>query len=215
MFSFANWTTLRTIGNSWAVKATVLIPLIGYFIIFNENIIRYLNLATEFTAGKQTSLTVQPRLLQVYFALCIISVASVVYTLVCPVIIKRYDSSATYVREEAEHLGDIVIADIEERLRTSPHSTKQYKIIRDRYDGPGIDRGESKEQAEARLNSAKNFNLAVLHTYYDLLNQSHPLARLLTLSCYVVGFFLLAIPSVQVFLRVAALLWTTFWTQGL
>lgn len=220
MFKFANWTTLRTIGNSWAVKATVLIPLIGYFIIFNENIIKYLNLASEFTTGKQSGLAIPPRLLQVYFSLCFISVASVIYTLVCPVIVKRYDSSTTYVREEAEHLGDIFFEDLESQLRASDTFNKKYKRIRDRYDVPDagslVAGGSLVAPPDLSFETRKKeTNLAVLHTYYDYLNQSYPLARLIALCCYVLGFALLAIPSIQVFFRVAAILWTTLWAHGL
>jgi hypothetical protein len=31
-----HWTTLRPIGNSWPARLTIIIPLIGYFIIFND-----------------------------------------------------------------------------------------------------------------------------------------------------------------------------------
>lgn len=46
------WTTLREVGNLSAVKATVLIPLIGYLILFNQNVVEYLRLSPELTGAK-------------------------------------------------------------------------------------------------------------------------------------------------------------------
>jgi hypothetical protein len=39
------WTDLRGISNSNAAKSTILIPLIGYWIIFNESVLSWLQLA--------------------------------------------------------------------------------------------------------------------------------------------------------------------------
>ena len=47
---FPKWSLLRTVGNLTAVRLTVLIPLVGYLIIFNENVVKYLDLAKEFFA---------------------------------------------------------------------------------------------------------------------------------------------------------------------
>src|SRR5215210_278815 len=95
------WSTLRTLGNSWVVKVTVLIPLIGYFIVFNEKILHYVKLANEFTRFEPPEVTLPPRLLQVYFALCFISVGAAIYNLMCPATIKRYDTPTTYVAGDA------------------------------------------------------------------------------------------------------------------
>jgi hypothetical protein len=41
------WSDLRGISNSYAAKSTILIPLVGYWIIFNENVAKWLNLARD------------------------------------------------------------------------------------------------------------------------------------------------------------------------
>ena len=41
------WTDLRGISNSSAAKSTILIPLVGYWIIFNEYVVNWLQLAHQ------------------------------------------------------------------------------------------------------------------------------------------------------------------------
>jgi hypothetical protein len=67
--SVLTWSRLRGIGKSSAAKLTVLLPLIGYLIIFNKNVADFLHLASEF-AGADTQFGVAPKLMLVYLGIC-------------------------------------------------------------------------------------------------------------------------------------------------
>jgi hypothetical protein len=69
---YVPWTTLREIGNLSAVKLTILLPAIGYLIIFNENVIEYLKLSPELGLDSQSS-TISIRLLTIYFGLTFVA----------------------------------------------------------------------------------------------------------------------------------------------
>jgi hypothetical protein len=77
------WTRLRNRENSPLVRLTVLIPLVGYLIIFNAHVIDYIELALELGGSANTDATVSSKLLSVYFGLCAIALASVIYSRYC------------------------------------------------------------------------------------------------------------------------------------
>ena len=52
----------------------------------------------------------------------------------------------------------------------------------------------------------ERYRIENLHLYFDFLNSSYPAARMLVLLFYVIGFSLLAIPSMDVFVRVLGVL---------
>ena len=69
------WTLLRTVGNLTVIRLTVFIPLIGYLIIFNDVLLKNLELAKEFAGLPPISgSTLSPRLLLIYFGLCAVVV---------------------------------------------------------------------------------------------------------------------------------------------
>jgi hypothetical protein len=70
---------LRPIGNSVLVRLTVIIPLVGYLIIFNEKLVGYVDLIHELgRPSDKLGLSVSPRLFQIYFGLCFVAVASAI-----------------------------------------------------------------------------------------------------------------------------------------
>jgi hypothetical protein len=76
---FPYWTSFRTTSNTPAARAVILIPLIGYWIIFNAYVADH----TKFTRflfphGPATG-HLPWRLFVMYFGLCLVSVASALY----------------------------------------------------------------------------------------------------------------------------------------
>ena len=118
------WTTLRSIGNSPTVRLTIVIPLVGYMIIFNDTVVQYLQLTPELFGEEQRaqieervrSVRVSARLLLIYFGLCLIALASTVYAFLCPQEIKRYAMATDYVAGSVEHMSDSVIANLPVRM---------------------------------------------------------------------------------------------------
>jgi hypothetical protein len=48
---FVHWSAVSTLSNSFAARATILIPLVGYLILFNEKMADYLNLIGVLNSG--------------------------------------------------------------------------------------------------------------------------------------------------------------------
>src|SRR6266852_9232668 len=95
----SKWSRLRSVGNSLPARLTILIPLVGYLIIFNQETAKYLTLIQEL-AGQKTSadhpISVSPSVLLVYFGLCALALGSAIYSYLCPDQVRHYGSSAAY-----------------------------------------------------------------------------------------------------------------------
>jgi hypothetical protein len=127
------WSRLRAIGNSGPAKLTILIPLVGYFVIFNAQLARYLELIGEIGGLPVHQLTVSPRLLLIYSGLCAFAVGSAIYSFFCPDEVKQYATSAAYVGGDGPNIKDMALEPMENELRASLY-VHDYGSIRYRCD---------------------------------------------------------------------------------
>lgn len=99
--------SLAHLGNLTAVRLTILIPLVGYLIIFNANVVKYLDLAKEFVgiSSHHFDFGVSAKLLLIYFGLCALAAGSVVFSIWCPTEVKHYGTSAAYVGADGRNIG--------------------------------------------------------------------------------------------------------------
>lgn len=95
------WINLRSLGNSPSVKLTIFIPIVGYFIIFNNYLLPYLDLAHD-VFGKPKpnnnySTLISWRIQFLYYGLWLLAIGSTIYQVFCPREIKRFESSIDYI----------------------------------------------------------------------------------------------------------------------
>ncbi len=203
------WSTLRSVGNSFAVRATVLIPLVGYFIIFNSKLADYVGLIHEVTGTDTSGLSVSPRLFETYFGLCFVAVGATIYSFFCPSVIKKYGSSAAFAGDDGSHYGRFAIEQIREALSDSPQKAGLDEIV-GRYSPMGTMSGEDPpDSAYFQMNNA------ILHLYYTYLNRSAPAWYWLSAIFFAIGFTVLLIPSLYIFARVTTVLLQLIHRQGL
>jgi hypothetical protein len=93
---FPLWRHLRATGNSASVKMTILIPLIGYLIVFNSHVVDVISLSRHLLGFEQQQ-GPSTRLLSLYFGLCLVAAASIIYNWMCPRVIKKYESAPEYL----------------------------------------------------------------------------------------------------------------------
>lgn len=194
------WSTLRPVGNLWVTRLTVLIPIVGYMIIFNSELARYMELIAELssTQPQHFHLSVPPRLFQMYFGLCFIATGSVIYSLCCPAIVKRNASEAEFAGSEGPHIGKFAMNAIYERIEKSGRGgefsafqTSESSCI-DQYYPESMARGEIRN--------------AAVHIYFDIENARWCIARLASSLFFLIGFPILLWPSFQVFMKVVDVL---------
>lgn len=202
--SMLMWSRLRGVGKSSAAKITVLLPLIGYLIIFNKNVVEFLHLASGFAGATDAQFDVSPQLMLVYLGTCAIAVGQVIYSIFAPGEVKAYGHETPYVLDAIGVTKDFEYEKLEDALRASPYKS-EYIRMRDRYErtpGPPIT-----DEQKAHINNG------VLHLYFRLLNNRYWAARWLTGGLYLLGFTLLAIPSAGVFLRVVKIIYGVLTTN--
>jgi hypothetical protein len=191
-----HWVRLRFVSNSTAAKATILVPIIGYLIIFNEKVLGFLNLAREL--GGVGDAQISYRLILIYFGLCAISLGAMIYGWYCPNEVKHYGSAAAYVNGDGPSLRGFVIDEIGSELESSAQRQK-------------LEAATDAQRAVAEMRvltdaDHQKYRTEILHLYFAHLDTSHPLARAICFRSYVLGFVLLAIPSSIVFVRIILLL---------
>jgi len=195
---------IRSIGNSYAARLAILIPLIGYWIIFNDFIVQHVRLWLE-TIGLSADepQTVPWRLLKLYFGLCFIALATVIYRWRCPEQVKLYATASEYIAALYDHISQLEEGEIERALKTGDAlSRRQVHELR------AIEMGSpSAENIEEHRRRAADTKRNQMDLYYQLLNRSRLLARLATVVFYAVGFSFVLWPSLWVFWRVASILW--------
>jgi hypothetical protein len=190
--SVLTWSRLRGIGKSSAAKVTVLLPLIGYLIIFNKNVADFLHLASEFAGAADSQFGVAPKLMLVYLGTCAIALGQVIYGVFCPAEVKAYGHETPYVLDAVRVKKDFEYEKLEAALRASAYR-REYSRMRDRYERDGT---PITEDQKAHINNG------VLHLYFRLLDNRWWGARWATGAFYLLGFIYLAVPSAGVFIRV-------------
>lgn len=188
------WSWFYPIAHSVAVRSTILIPLIGYLIIFNDKVVQYLNLASAL--GSPTPVgQVSVRLMLVYFGLLIVAAAMTIYSWYCPNEPKHHPSAHAYVGSVQDSINKYSVSRIENEVANADEEFAQrFWQMRDASRGIELD-----SEKQARRNG-------ILHVFYELKDYSYPMARRLAFALYAFGFGILLIPSADVFWRVGCLL---------
>jgi hypothetical protein len=188
------WSRLRAIGKSSAARITVLLPLIGYLIIFNKSVADFLHLVSELSGSSEKQLmSVSPKLMLVYLGTCGIALGQVIYGIFCPPEVKGYGHETPYILDAYKVTKDFGYEKMEGVLRTSAYNAEYLRML-NRYEhdlGPPIT-----EEQKATINNG------ILHLYFQWLNNRWWVARWINAMCYLVGLICLAVPSLGVFLRV-------------
>jgi hypothetical protein len=199
------WSRLRSLGNLTIVRLTILIPFIGYFVLFNDKLSKYLILSEEIF-GIPNSL-VSWRTIFFYFGLCVVAIGSAVYQLRCPAIIKQFSDEPHYVAATLPHSGELTLRAIDAEIvgadEQSRDQLSKIKALFDQRHGQIrlMDASPHQEyEYERRLLEDHNKDLLALN--YDRLDRSRPVCRAISFAAYGVGFLILSAPTGDVFVRV-------------
>lgn len=205
-FKKVSWLDLRSLGNSKLVQSTVLVPVIGYLILFSE---WFLELV-----GERNGFNLLWKIYCLYYSFTLIAVASVIYNYKCPSAFKYYGSLAEYIEKEERLYGKYNIGKL---LR---HITQALRR-----------RGkETLEEASPSVKSnldllfmihpsqVETFNTAALKIGNEIINEGklieylsffynhhHHLnlkSKKVVIILYSIGFTLLLIPSITMFVEV-------------
>lgn len=201
------WKTLKIIGSSRIVGFTAIVPFLGYLLLFNENIIHYFFISPKVIESKTVLEESISRLYYLYFGLSFLGLSSILFALVCPIEIKELSSEYEYIEKEIKvmtherlHIltevyinkiteGSILYKELSSYVS---HYNDAGKIAEEAYWNDEAGRAAYKKEI---IDSSI---LNILKFDWSFKNQRNPRVRI-TIACgYIVGFILIAIPSISV-----------------
>ena len=170
-------------------KISIAVPLIGYFILFNDGIVKYLHLNTAVCGGD--SCEASWRLLFLYFAGCAYGLAGALYALYCPITIKSYSSAAEFLETEGPYFSNPRHLD--------------YLLILTRDDG-----GKLTQSATTLFNQEGNFQrplhggelAEIMGNYFLSQNYKRPMIGAFCLGFFRLGRVLILVPTLITFYQV-------------
>jgi hypothetical protein len=187
----SRWAKLRLLGNSSIARLTIVVPILGYFILFNSNVVEHLRFHTDFCEGRGCD--VSWRLYFLYFGCFFVAIGASVYGLFCPTVAKIYPGASDFFEAEKTYFS-------------APSNLKYlFDLIEKQRGSPAADPFQLKTQIigkHAALNSAHVQALAdVMGEYYVLQNISNRGMRIVSFSSYSIGIGLVLVPTLITFFR--------------
>ena len=203
------WEGLTRIGRSRLISLTIFVPVVGYLIIFNENVIQLLELSKALFPDNGTNnfkiwFSNLDRLFYIYFGLMLLGLASILYQLYCPTLIKEHRNDRNYIRDEINLMTgrrtNSLLKFLSERI---PEEHNKYKELKDLSDL--INRyHQQPESYQEGTRDRLNTDLMLIQWQNE--NWTYILPRIIISLFYFFGFVLLSIPSAELFLRVSSIL---------
>lgn len=199
------WTTLRAIGNSQLAKSTILVPILGYFVLFNKEILQWLQLHVSFCGAGGCDVFWRTEML--YFGSCAFAAGAILYALFCPHAIKKYGDSSDYIAGEQTVFGahpdggqkDLATTgDLDERL--SDYQSK--RLAREREVRELARLGQlPRPIPDLEAEDATKLLILAQRAFWKL-DKSRPIARFFTASLYLLGAVLVGAPTLITFCEV-------------
>jgi len=206
---YAEWDTVRIIGQSQLARYSIIVPIVGYFILFNENISTYLRIISDIDS---THLNTGPswKIISTYYGLTFIAIGSIIYGIYCPKEIKEHRSDNEYIAHKMQFIHESELSFIENTLSNvrSYRAINLYiheKYMKDAYRPPAI-RSQIPNEGSIRLNQK------TLYYYYKYLNTGNTVARVASYSFFIFGSIVTFFPSLSMFVNVTRYTLTTYAT---
>lgn len=214
------WSILRLIGRSRLAQATIFIPIVGYFVLFNEQITKYLRLLpTLAEAPREIDEYTLGRLLCLYIGLFCIGIGSILFQMCSPREIADNKNEHEFSTGELDLMTSYRFYSMRNALPALQHcgtAGMRPEIARlleiqlsDTVGHQGMELGDLRGRGLAWQdwqNRNRNDLISVCEITYKLLDYSKWFWRTAITLFYVVGFVFLLYPSAQVFFRALVLL---------
>jgi hypothetical protein len=209
------WSEYVFLFDGWVAKCAMAIPIVGYLIVFNDAVSQHLSfnrLASETTVG--FGLSSGARLKLIYFGLIFLGSANILYRLRRPFVFKLGTSQFEYVENALKHFTVSAYIDIHGVIRHEGHFTLGGKYYDAEYDA-FLDVAAGRKTGDGQRDDSTADWTGAKHKYEGLLRSMlaenyfrNDIKRRVSLTtCLVlssIGYFLLLIPSSDLFLKVIA-----------
>jgi hypothetical protein len=216
-----SWSMLRGIGSSRLVQVSAIMPFIGYLIIYSD-VVRALycntwnDLIFQSDAACQSGSGFSIRLHLLYLGFFVLGVGSIIFSMACPRVVKRYVDRSDYAIQEYSGTSEVNLRYMFEVI--SNHFPERAKQILTAYgDGarywePARWRVDSKHEGEWNPEIENNYRNAKVDVMRDYEWSDHARNRVAKWACcfaFVIGLTFVSIPSAITLVRVLEIIVTT------
>ena len=200
-----SWDELRLYGNSRAMKFTVFVPVLGYYILFGQ----WFNEAFTLTFESQFDLS---RAYYLYYSFWALAVGSVMYTWRCPVEIAKFADRFEFAEKARGYASPLYVPRMQNGVRRYFYENSSRGQSWPPYDQAiegVVTAGELKlkeaEDALQRINrTVDNFRGNDLYfNYYEYVRDRHALTRFVITYLYAGGAIVIAWTSLKVLVQVS------------
>jgi hypothetical protein len=188
------------VSNTVAARAAILVPLIGYWVVLNDWLIKKFSVLSPQLVGQIPAVPWQ--LFATFFGLWLVGAGSGVYLCCGPGEVKLHATSGGYAGEVAARISFLEMERVCDVLAQGDDGSRaRLKEINESvYLGPPSDKPRSEEdRARGREQQWRD----LLQAHFEFCNRRFAAARFAVAVLYGLGFTALAIPSVVIFYRVS------------
>jgi hypothetical protein len=174
-----SWSTLRAAGNSSYVRISAIFPIVGYFILFNEQVKQFIDAHglsyPQFDIGALNYLW-SAKLYFLYYGFMFAGTGALIYQWRCPAEIRKHSDWKDYIAKD----GDVL----------------SHKYLRQLGEQIGIN-------YQPHLRDSESVGSEVMQTWYELQDRTRPISRFCVLLFFTTSGALLAVPSSLTAIKVA------------
>lgn len=202
--NLTHWDEISRIGRLKIVQLTVLIPIFGYLIIFGDWFKQNFTVFGEYPMWKMYFL---------YFGFTLVALASLAYNFRCPRLVIIYGSAVSYVTTENQIMNDrmaktlllnLCLEFISNPLQARSKFTQNVATFIDNINPEEYENVSILEEAITRKLDKAKPRAEFMYSYFEVLEECRSKSRYLVVSLYLLGFLLIAIPSIAMFIAITS-----------
>jgi hypothetical protein len=203
------WSLIAKFMKTRVAQAAATIPVIGYALLWSEEVKKYMVLQHSLGGGLWFSIT--GRLLLIYFGALLLTTAWAVYGIWCPPLIKRMTDVGDYLSNELQTNNNIEFGRIRKLVRAYLHNDSQtvHEVKWVKGLAPVTLTSEISSRTlhkafhnlEQKATSIEHRSV-VLQAWYLSNDGKSFLPQVIAAACAALGTTLVAIPSIEVFFMV-------------
>ncbi len=175
-----HWDNLRGLIASRLVQSTIVVPVIGYIILFSADLQDYLRIVFD----DPDTTTISPRLFWLYFGFCSLALSAIAFNWQCPREVRIHGASFRFVGSELS-------------IMTKPRLRQFNKAIA----------AEGGEIISLPNSPSDKVSTEIMRTYFECLEKKQPKSRWVVFVLYWFGVALVAVPTVWTFGLVLRAAW--------
>jgi membrane protein implicated in regulation of membrane protease activity len=202
------WSDYVWLLNGRIAKLAIAVPLVGYLLLFNDFVAQFISFE-RLTPGEELyhGLSATARLRLLYIGLVFLGIANAAYFAFRPFVLRTGENRREYVNNSFEQFTATEYIGIHGTTRHEGHVTLYGKYYDAEYDSflqQSIGDGRSYSQVDwgAAKSRFENLLRGMLMEHYFRYDSSRRGRLLICLTIAAIGYACVAIPSVDLFIKV-------------